>query len=154
MLRHPCAIRPRRITLLALALFLGTTHLSFGQDAKKDVDKLQGTWEIIELVADGEKMAPTFLKRFAFAGNKMIWGVGEQRKSFTFKLDEKTKPKEIDVTSSDGSTKGKERPGIYLLDGDTLQLCLPLDRPAARPTEFVARKDLPHTLMTLKRIKE
>ena len=50
--------------------------------------------------------------------------------TLTFKLDESAKVKAIDF--ADGK---KSVPGIYLLDGDTLKLCLPLDRPAERPTE-------------------
>lgn len=132
-----------RILLLSVAAFLGTTQLNFGQDAKKDADKLQGTWEVVEFVVKGKSVENERRpKRLIFEAGKLTFAA---ERKFTFTLDEKAKPKTIDLTSLDGA---KVILGIYRFDGNKLELCLQNGPDEARPKEFATEgKSLLHFVL-------
>lgn len=143
-----------------LAVFLGCIHPAWGDDAKRDEDKLQGTWQATEGVLDGKPVPKEPLQRLkvVFSGEKMsifpLDGDGKQAMENTFRVDPSKKPKAIDVTRLEGGGKGKTAKGIYELDGDTLKLCLAIRLENERPTEFAASETSGLVLLTLKRVKE
>lgn len=145
-----------------LAILFGSINPARGEDAKRDADKLQGTWEAAEGVSNGKAIPKDLVKGFkvVFSGEKMsifpVDGDGKQAKEHTFKLDPGKKPKAMDATRLDGASKGKMAKAIYELDGDTLKLCLPsrLDLDHERPTEFAAPEKSRLVLLTLKRVKK
>ena len=47
-------------------------------------------------------------------------------------------PKAVDLTPLDGENKGAPLAGIYLLEGDTLKLCLPTLPGRKRPAAFAS----------------
>ena len=118
-----------------------------------DSKKIQGTWEVIDVVADGQSVNDREFReaRLVFSGDKMNF----LRKDCTFKLDTTKKPKAIDLTEADGNHKGELMLGIYRLDGDRLLLCLPEGVAGGRkdrPTEFAAPRNSNLFLLTLRRI--
>ena len=130
----------------------------FGQDAKKEAEKLQGTWQITELIGNGKKFPEEGTKgmKITFTGDKMkiVRSAEDEGRSFTFKVDPTKKPKAIDTTAQDGNFKGETVQGIYELDGDTLKLCLP-NRPGAdRPAKLESTEGSNLGLLTLKREKK
>jgi uncharacterized protein (TIGR03067 family) len=83
-------------------------------------------------------------------------GPGRQPPYAMYKLDEQKKPKTIDITAGGRGGSGKTDnapPGIYELDGDTLQICLGLPG-KDRPTELSAKEGAKQTLYTYKREKK
>ena len=128
-----------------------------GDDAKKDSEGLQGTWEVVEFTADGKSFPEEFRReiRITFKGDKMLilerGGTG--KREYSFKLDPSKKPKAIDVTPLDGPFKDKTAPAIYELKGDELKLCMPNQETKDRPTEFKAAKGSKLGLFVLKRSK-
>lgn len=123
-------------------------------DVVPDSKKIQGTWEVADVVHNGESVIKRFPSglRLVFAGDKgsLIDGQEDDR-NFTFKLDHTKKPKEIDITAEDGIHKGETTPAIYQLDGNHLLLCQSNDTKKIRPTEFAAPKNSSRVLFTLKR---
>ena len=62
------------------------------------------------------------------------------------------KPKELDITGTDGPNKGKTILAIYERTDDTLQVCYDLSG-KNRPTEFKTTEGAPLFLVTYKRDK-
>jgi RNA polymerase sigma factor (sigma-70 family) len=127
-----------------------------------DKEKIQGTWEVVELVINGKKELPNEQGKgvIVIKGDKLSFLVREKgtdaeksRKEFTIKLNPSKKPKEIDTDSLDGSHKGEKTGGIYELDGDKLKLCLPNDSDIKRPSIFESEAGSQLCLFTLKRLK-
>jgi len=148
-----------RLFLSVVLTFLSLVGAASAQadDAKKDQDGLQGSWEVVELVMDG-KPAPEATRKeikIVFKGEKMTLtgpeGIG--KREFSFKLDPSKKPKSIDFNPLEGQFKGKTSPAIYELKRDELKLCMP-NRGKERPTEFKAGEGSNLGLFVLKRSKK
>jgi len=147
----------RRTFALAVALLAG--GLAGGDDkadaAKKDQDKLQGTWTFVSMESNGQAVpqgdpAPTI----TFAGNKFTVKAGEVvLQAGTQTLDPGKKPKEVDSTVTEGEGKGTTMLGIYELDGDNLKACFDTQG-KKRPTEFKTAAGSGHMLVVLKRAKK
>jgi uncharacterized protein (TIGR03067 family) len=124
-------------------------------DAKKDLEELQGDWEVVEFIADGKPSPEEVCKeiKIVFKGEKMqLSGPGEIGiREYSFKLDPSKKPKAIDVTALDGPFKDKSVPAIYELEGDELRFCMPNQETKDRPTEFKAAEGSKLGLFVLKR---
>jgi RNA polymerase sigma factor (sigma-70 family) len=128
--------------------------------AATDQEKLQGTWEVVELVVKGDKVLPNNEAKAAvvFKGDEFRFLVTPNgkdsitRTAATFKLDPAKSPRTIDATATEGANKGQVTLGIYELDGDDLKLCLSNERVATRPTAFKGEGEM--VLFKLKRSKK
>jgi uncharacterized protein (TIGR03067 family) len=142
--------QPLGLALVGLSL-IGATDA--GEDSLKgDLAKLQGTWEIISMEAEGKEVPKVEYSgvQWVFDGNKIIAvRKGERREQATFTLDERKDPKQLDTTGKDD---GDVLHGIYQLDGDHLKLCLS-KKEGDRPKEFVTKPGSEHGLLILKRQK-
>ena len=78
--------------------------------------------------------------------------VGKKTDQGTVKLKPSAKPKEMDITGTDGPNKGKTILAIYERDGDTLRICYDLGG-KKRPGEFKTREGTQLFLVTYKRAK-
>jgi uncharacterized protein (TIGR03067 family) len=67
----------------------------------------------------------------------------------TFKLDESTTPRTMNLTSD----SGKDIPAIYEISDDTFKACYALGN-ASKPMEFKSAEDSNHILVTYKRKSE
>jgi RNA polymerase sigma factor (sigma-70 family) len=119
---------------------------------KAELDRLQGTWNIVDLEVDGTKMADGNLK----AANVVVQGdtftsisMGATYKG-AMKLDLTSAPKKLDIVFNEGPEKGNTALAIYELDGDTWRICLTVTS-TVRPTAFVTNAGSGHALETLKR---
>ncbi len=126
-----------------LAIFVGTTLTAADpkdDPAKKELEKMQGTWMYESVEMDGKAMPADELKkmRITFAGDKFTVKSGDKAaEAGTQKLDPTKKPKTVDATVTEGEGKGTTMLGIYELEGDTLKACFdPTGK--KRPTEFKA----------------
>jgi uncharacterized protein (TIGR03067 family) len=144
---------------LALALGLALIGSAIADDkadaAKKDLDKLQGTWTFVSMESNGQAVpqgdpAPTI----TFDGNKFTVKAGDAvLQAGTQTLDPGKKPKEVDSTVTEGEGKGTTMLGIYELDGDNLKACFDIQG-KKRPTEFKTAAESGHMLVVLKRVKK
>lgn len=134
---------------------------AFAGDAD-DAKKIQGIWEIVELIQYGKKVDFNFIKgtKFVFADNVLTIQpptdkVEEfEKRSFSYKLNPATKPAEVELIARDGKHKGVTSPGIYELKGDTLRWCQSdATKAPERPKDFTSPKKSPFYLFTLKRVK-
>ncbi len=119
---------------------------------KEELEKLQGTWSIVELEIEGAKLKDGTTKgaTITLKGESFITrGMGAEYKG-TFKIDPTKTPKTMDMTFTDGPEKGNTSYAIYELDGDTWKLCLSLAG-KNRPTAFATTAKSGFALETLKR---
>jgi uncharacterized protein (TIGR03067 family) len=145
-------------TVVAFILAFATCH-GFASDAD-DAKKLQGTWELTELIAFGEKVDFNTVKgtKFVFAADKLTLQAPNDKleevvtRTYSFKLDPTKKPAEVDLTVLTGEHKGLKSPGIYEISGDTLRWCQS-DAPkgAERPKDFKSPEKSTIYLFTFKR---
>jgi uncharacterized protein (TIGR03067 family) len=152
-----------RFAAYLLAFFVGALLYcqAFAQDGD-DAKKIQGAWEITELIVGGQKVPEKDIKgmRFQFEKDKLTIvpatadsGVVEKR-HFSFKLDSKAKPPGVELTALDGENKGAVSPGIYEIKGETLRWCQSDDPKAKdRPKEFASPEKSAFYLFTFKRAK-
>ena len=143
----------RRISFIVFATLLSV--IGCADETRKDSEGLQGTWEVVEFIADGRSLPQEARQeiKIAFKGDKMQisgpGGIGVRE--YVFKLDPSTMPKAIDVTSLDGPLKDETGTGIYELKENALKLCVPNQETTARPTEFKAPQDSDLGLFVLRR---
>jgi uncharacterized protein (TIGR03067 family) len=130
-----------------LAVALATAAVATAGGGKDDQAKLQGTWtfekdgKTCELKFAKNDFTITFDRKDAFKG--------------TFKIDASKKPKQMDLTITEGEKfKGETAQAIYELDGDTLKWCASEPGKAMRPTEFPTKEgDGPTLFLVFKRAK-
>lgn len=128
-----------RICLAALFCGLGFAAFSaLADDVEKEMKKFQGDWIIESSEAGGQKIPTDLLKGLivTYDGDKhtvkrgdAVIQVGIQ------KIDPSKSPKSIDVTMTEGPSKGAVMLGIYEFDGDTFKACFDASG-KTRPTEF------------------
>jgi RNA polymerase sigma factor (sigma-70 family) len=130
----------------------------------KDLERLQGKWELILFVGYGQKLElpkETGRRTLVIEGNKATLHVGSQEVRMTWLIDPTKKPKTLDECyeqsfsngkAEQGGFGGKVGPAIYELEGDALKVCSD-DPGGERPGAFVAMPKTKRSLMTFKRIK-
>jgi len=141
------------ISLLTGSLVLGA------DDAKKDAEKLLGTWKVVGLQMEGQELLGSDVKEMRFVIAKDAIAVDgdfpdkDKYAKFSYKIDPTTAPKIIDVTIAVGDEKGTMMEGIYKLDGDKLQICVKI-LGKDRPGEFATKAGSRLVLATLERAKQ
>src|SRR6516225_8893343 len=126
---------------LVLALVLSFALAARSGDAKDD-DTLQGTW-LPSTAEFGGKMFPDEIRKtikLVIKDDKYTVTVGKTVDQGTIKLNSSAKPKEMDITGTDGPNKGKTILAIYERDGDTVRICYDLSG-KSHPTEFKTKAD-------------
>ena len=134
-----------RFWLAVFASSLCLAGVLRGDDSKKDLEKLQGTWQVAAVEIDGRSLPGWWIERF----------------TFTFKGDELTEPDtdRVELVKLDASKKPKtidagKMLGIYRLDDDELTICVSEATEPKRPKEFKASKGSNQTQWTLRRVKK
>jgi len=127
---------PRRLIVFAFILAICAT--SVADEAKKDLDALQGEWVMVGLEVEGkpvpeEKIQGTTL---TIKGDKYIVSVKDKKHEITITLDPTTSPKHIDMAFPNGTDAPNIGKGIYKIEGDKLIVCRVQSTDGARPTQF------------------
>jgi uncharacterized protein (TIGR03067 family) len=122
---------------VAFAVVLTCSSVAWSDDAKDEAKKMEGTWLPSSAELAGEKFPDEVRKtiKLVLADDKYTVTVGKNPDKGTVKLDPSKKPKEMDITGTEGPNKGKTFLAIYELKDDTLRVCYDLSG-KSRPTEF------------------
>jgi uncharacterized protein (TIGR03067 family) len=111
--------------------FVLAAGVAMGGEAK---DKLQGSWTAEK---EGKKIVLRFSKdsfTLTFDGKASFKG--------TYKFDGSKKPKELDMTITEGEKfQGKTSKAIFEVDGDTLKWCANEPGKDNRPKDFTDKGD-------------
>tara|TARA_R110002073_G_scaffold43606_13_gene121634 strand:+ start:5661 stop:6125 length:465 start_codon:yes stop_codon:yes gene_type:complete len=123
---------------------------------KKERKKIEGKWQIVELVVNGNKSKDEDAAKLTVVndarGTWSLWSDDSKVTMGTSTFDPTTKPKTIDFTPSEGDAKGNRFLGIYQLGKNARKLCF---APSGkdRPTEFSSTAENQHILVTFKRVQ-
>ena len=101
-----------------------------------DLDRLQGTWSIVSLEMDGQKMSGGG-GQIVVRGDRFTTIAMGGAYEGTVVVRETGSPKTFDLHFEEGPEKGNTSLGIYELAGDTWKICL-TTRGNQRPKEFAA----------------
>jgi uncharacterized protein (TIGR03067 family) len=145
----PMLLKP----LVVFALVLSFSPAAGGGD-DKDGDTLEGTWLPSAAEVGGKEFPDEVRKtiKLVVKDDKYTVTVGKGVDKGTLKRNPAAKPKEMDVTGTDGPNKGKTILAIYERDGDTLRVCYDLSG-KGRPAEFKTKEGTQLFLVTYKREK-
>ena len=132
-------MKVRLLMIAALGLLLGACNRqATAKTPKTDLDRLQGTWNLVSAIQDGNALPEDKVKQttIVFKGDTFRFpGSAEYATSRagTIKLDETKTPKEMDAIS----TEKEVMLGIYALEETGYKVCFaPAGKP--RPTEFTS----------------
>jgi len=149
--------------LLALGLLFALIGpLSFADDAKEEAIKkerkrYEGTWQVISLEVDGNKAGEEDAKKIAVVnGADGKWSIEVDSKVIargTSKIDPTKKPKAVDLTTTEGDSKGETVLGIYEFGDDSRKVCF-AQAGMERPAEFASTPGSGRILAVLKRVKK
>jgi uncharacterized protein (TIGR03067 family) len=113
-------------------------------EAKAEVDRLQGHWKVVALESEGRKATEAELEAmkdggWTFEGDEVVFQAPRTppvKSSFT--IDPGTSPRSFDLVALDGPEKGKRMLGIYTWEDDRLTICLRTPGPdeRQRPSSF------------------
>jgi uncharacterized protein (TIGR03067 family) len=136
---------------LAAALTVGAGGAT---DAKKELAKFDGTWNVSEIIYNGKDHSKLKFN-FVFKGDEVVVE-GDDKVKFEYarlkiKIDPTTTPKLFDLTVGGGVQKGAEMEGIYEFKGDELRICVRVFGNKDRPNEFTSPDGASVALMVLKR---
>lgn len=122
--------------------------------------KFAGTWVVTGMEVAGNKIPAEAINSqgemtFTFkgknyeqkAGDRLVEG-GKQD------LDPSKSPKQMDITVTDGETKGKKQLAIYEIDGDKIKICAADHDDPVRPTKFETKEGSKNMIFELKKKKD
>jgi uncharacterized protein (TIGR03067 family) len=124
-----------RLSLIVLGFGLLASGARAQEDAKKEAEKFQGEWQVVEAQEGGVAVEELKKLKFVFKGDKFTVQLDESRGG-TFKLNAGADPKEIDFKLAE---EDQTALGIYKFSGDQLILCVADEKTKDRPTEFKTR---------------
>jgi uncharacterized protein (TIGR03067 family) len=138
-------VRSRVLIVASAILLLGADGPK--QDAKKELDRLQGNWRLVGTGEGGKKQDIDFDKAppMPIKGDRLKDVPYEGKKlEMLVELDPSQEPKAIVLTyvSPDGKEKGDSFLGIYSLEGDVLKIYLNPNPPGQdnkRPKQFATK---------------
>lgn len=120
---------------------------------KKEHAALEGKWTIVSLETPRgkDKDASGATLEFLKDGKSIEFRRGNDQKKGAYQINVASKPKEITLTPADSN---KMMDGIYLLEKNTLKICITEDSVnEGRPTEFAVKEGKRQVLITLERAK-
>ena len=118
-----------------------------------ELKRLQGHWQVIELVEDGKVIPPSAIEDWLPSGGKIeivdnaivTTSTDDGKKHVRIlQVDPTQYPKGIEIKSRDKS----EVLGIYRFDNDRLLVCVADSEEATRPREFSAKAGSKRMLLT------
>jgi uncharacterized protein (TIGR03067 family) len=141
--------------LLGSALLLATPGGSSAEDAKQELDNLQGTWYSLSTEMDGSKSGEDKTDLHLIKGNQVIAKKDGKESSQAEITVEPGKPfGKVTIQMKTGDNKGKTWVGIYQVDGDSLKWCGCWKGENDLPTSFGTKKGDKYFLREMKRRKD
>src|SRR5215470_4959186 len=104
----------------------------------KDLETLQGTWHIVTMEVDGQRMSPGEA-RIEIKGERFTtYAMGAEYEG-NLVVDESRTPKTFDLNFTAGPEKGNRSLGIYELTKSAWKICLTTTA-STRPKSFATKR--------------
>jgi uncharacterized protein (TIGR03067 family) len=143
-------------TSLLWIVALLSSGVARSEDAKKELEGVQGTWTVIGHAHNGRSAPAKNLEghKFVFSGDKMQMVSPDEKTEFQIKLGGTTNPKSMEATQTDPKADSDPHRGIYKLEKDELTIALDMrGKGSVKPEGFVAKKGSSVMVWVLKREK-
>ncbi len=149
------------IAMAVLVCFVGSAFAAGpqGEEAKKELQKLQGTWVMVAGEWDGKKVADedAAKSKVTYEGNKITVVTPHQNKepivAELVEIDTTKSPKRMTFVRKNGPSAGKTIVAIYAFDGNDLYHFAFDPTGATVPKEPAAKEKSGHIKHTWKRVK-
>jgi uncharacterized protein (TIGR03067 family) len=148
--------------LALISLLLISFGAARAQDdaVKKELTKLEGTWELVSGVERGKPSSDHLVHnlKFVFKGNQLTLAgdeiIAKRVGKITLKIDATTTPRciDFDLKIKAGALQDLLLEGIYEWKGDELRLCI-AEEAGNRPLGFESKEGSNRVLFVLKRHK-
>lgn len=142
--------------LLAVSALTASADDAKDEAIKKDRQRIEGTWRIVELVVNGDLAKEEDAGKLTVVnGSDGTWSVRSEDTEIskgTSTFDPTQTPKTIDFTPTIGDSAGQLHLGIYKLGKNARKLCF-APSGMERPTEFTSEAGSGHILVTFERVK-
>lgn len=141
----------------AIAFFvLASLHASAvaGDGAAKDLKAMQGTWVMVGLEVNGQKVPQDKLEGAVLTIKRDVYTVQVKKRNpqtCTITLDPKKTPRAIDMVFQEGEKKDKLHKAIYRFVGDKLEIARGLNADQERPDQFATWPDTNYFIVTWQR---
>ena len=144
---------PLKSLMVVLTMLLSFSTAAASGEVN-DADTINGVWLPSQAEIAGQKWPEEIRKitKLVVKDDQYLVTVGEAPDKGTIHLNSSAKPKELDITGTEGPNKGKTILAIYERDGDTLRICYDLSG-KGRPTEFKSTEANKLFLVTYERQK-
>lgn len=122
--------------------------------AKKDLERLQGTWVMHALEVDGKDVGAKRIQDSYLIVTKDQYVTkvkDKEQPGFRIVLDPSKEPKHIDMIKAMPGGAEEVFKGIYTFDGDTLKVCRGLTAKQERPQQFATWPNTSVFLVTWKK---
>jgi uncharacterized protein (TIGR03067 family) len=153
-----------RTPVIVMALMLCVVGSAFaagpqGEEAKKELQKFQGTWVMVAGEWDGKKVADgdAAKSKITYEGNKITVITPHQNKepivAELVETDTTKSPRQMTFVRKNGPSAGKTIVAIYAFDGNDLYHFAFDPTGATVPKELSAKEKSGHIKHTWKRLK-
>ena len=123
-------------------------------DSQKSRDsELEGRWRVVSLEAQGHEAPAEVVAalKVVFKNGTVTFEPGEPGfTTYTYRVDRRVDPPQMDLTPTEGEKRGMVQKGIYRLEGDQLTVCLGMQE---RPKEIGAKLGSLDAIYVLRRMK-
>jgi len=122
---------------------------------RPDLDKLQGTWDVVALEIEGARMDEGVFRgsRIVVKGDSFSTISMGATYSGKIRLNASASPAKLDLMFEEGPSAGMIQRGIYELSGDTLRVCFSTPG-KERPSQLATKAGEGRTLAVWKRDRE
>src|ERR1043166_4557326 len=114
--------------MTVVTLAVGALIAADAEDAKKDLDKLKGTWVLVAGKRDGKKFTEEQVKKTKLFIQGDTFRIPESSvatsEDGTINIDPNNKPKQMNDTTGRGPHTGKAWQAIYDLGADHYEVCI------------------------------
>jgi len=143
----------KKLLQVAVALLV-VGAVAAADDAKTDLKKLEGTWQMVTHTSNGKSAPAEKLKKMTVTISGNEWSIKQDGKELlkgTVKLDPSKSPKAADWTMKSKDDTESKVLGIYEVNKDTFKHCYAAKK---RPTKFESKEDSGVTYVVFKRVKK
>jgi uncharacterized protein (TIGR03067 family) len=146
----------RLIAVAVLVLLAWPAWSQDKNDAKKELEKLQGEWKQVGGEGRGNALGADDVANttLTIKGNEYSYDSPAEKEKGKLTLKPGATPAEVDLDITEGASKGEKQLGIYELKGNRLKFCVNEAGQSKRPTKFATSADDTFLIFEFEKVKK